>query len=370
MNNSLNLQEIDQEQALNLCRFFIKSEQNIFLFGRRGVGKTHIAMQAAIDCGLKINYINLSVIERPDLAGYPDMHATGDVVTYKSPYFLPQLVTDAKADSVIIFDEVDKASTEITAPLHEILQFKKINGKNINVAGCILTGNLINETAYSNGVSSAILDRGAKYILNFNFDKWLDWAKLNGVHDLILGFLSSNPELACGDIETTYYATPSPRGWTLASDALFMAKKSNISDIATISSIISGFVGSEAGIKFKMWYEYYRKFEPFIFSLIETGECLVDYAALTPTEKVVFCIAACHLTRARFIQDTQDKPKYKSIENLCSFIVKNAVEPEIQTLSINNSFPAEFITDVRYQLYKCKPFFKISSNLSAFKIKK
>src|SRR5271166_1687357 len=39
MSNALNLQEIDQEQALNLSKFFIKSQQNLFLFGRRGIGK-------------------------------------------------------------------------------------------------------------------------------------------------------------------------------------------------------------------------------------------------------------------------------------------------------------------------------------------
>src|SRR5678816_2551455 len=92
MSNSLNLQEIDQEQALHLSKFFIRSQQNLFLFGRRGVGKTHIALQAAAECGLNVNYINLSVIERPDLAGYPNMNAPGDVITFKSPAFLPKLL--------------------------------------------------------------------------------------------------------------------------------------------------------------------------------------------------------------------------------------------------------------------------------------
>ena len=41
---------------------------------------------------IKINYINLSVIERPDLAGYPDMSAPGDIINFKSPYFLPKLL--------------------------------------------------------------------------------------------------------------------------------------------------------------------------------------------------------------------------------------------------------------------------------------
>lgn len=370
MNNSLNLQEIDQEQAVNLCRFFVKSQQNIFLFGRRGVGKTEIAIQAALDCGYKVNYVNLSVIERPDLAGYPDMHASGDVITFKSPYFLPALLENKKPDSIILFDEVDKAPPDITAPLLEILRQKKINGKAINVAACILTGNLISEGAYSNEVSSALLDRGAKYILNFNFEKWLDWAKANGIHDLILGFLVSNPELACGAVESTCYATPSPRGWTLASDALLKAKSLKIADIDTISSIISGFVGFEAGTKFKMWYEYFRKFEPFIISLIETGDCLVDYANLEPTERVVFCITACHLTKARFILESKSKPKHHYIDNLCSYFVKNNVDPEIQSISLSNSFPIEFVADKKYQLYNCKSFFDLSSKLSLSKFKK
>ena len=124
MTSALNLVELDQEQALHLGKFFIRSGQNLFLFGRRGIGKSHIAMQAAQACKLKINYINLSVIERPDLAGYPNLNDINDVVSFKSPSFLPLLKDKAKPDSILLFDEVDKAPPEITAPLLEILQFR------------------------------------------------------------------------------------------------------------------------------------------------------------------------------------------------------------------------------------------------------
>jgi hypothetical protein len=370
MTNSLNLQEIDQEQALNLARFFIKSNQNVFLFGRRGVGKTHIAMQAAKDCNFKVNYINLSVIERPDLAGYPDMHAEGDVISYKSPYFLPKLASKEKPSCVLLFDEVDKAPAEITAPLLEILQFGKVNGQPINVAACILTGNLLSEGAYSNEISSALLDRGAKYILSFHFDKWLEWARANAIHDLVLGFLTSNPDLTCGELENTCYASPSPRGWTMVSDVLIKAKELKVSDIDTIFSLVSGFVGYQVGIKFKMWYEYYRKFEPHILSLIETGECLINYSELGPTEKIVFCITTCHLTRVRFVQESKSQPQYQYTERLAKWIKDNKVDPEIQAHSLSNSFPFEFVADKRYQLYKSKLFFELNSKLSGVKKKK
>lgn len=366
MSNALNLKEINQEESLNLVKFFIKAQKNIFLFGRKGTGKTHIAMQAAKECNFKINYINLSVIERADLAGYPNINSPGELVNFKSPIFLPPLLENAQPDSIILFDEVDKASPEVTAPLLEILQFKKINGKAINAAACILTGNLINEGAYSNQISTALLDRGAKYILTFDFNQWIDWAKANNINDLILGFLQSNPNFVCGKIEDTEYASPSPRGWTLASEALDHAKLFKIVDIETIAQIISGFVGNEAGLRFKIWYEYYRKFEPFIISLIETKSMTLDFDKLSPTEKIVFVISACYFTKQKTIDYNLTSKKFTYLENLCDFFITYNIDYENQVAGLQNSFDFNLIT--KYKLYKCKIFYdlfqKICTNIS------
>lgn len=354
MSNSLNLPEINQEQAFNLVKFFIKSNQNCFLFGRRGTGKTDIAIQAALECGFKINYINLSVIERADLAGYPDINAKGDIINYKSPYFLPKLEAGAEPDSIILFDEVDKVQPDVTAPLLEILLFKKINGNPINAAACILTGNLMQEGAYSNELSSALLDRGAKYILTFDFQHWVNWAQANNVHDLILGFLRSNPEFACGQIQEATYASPSPRSWTWASQALIKAKELKMTDIESITQIISGYVGCEAALRFKTWYEYYRKFEPFVHSLIERGEMGINFEEMIPTEKVVFVITACHYAKLKVIEG---KAKYRItyLDNLLNFFNQHKVETEVQTMGLHNSFPFDIIE--KHKLYSHVPFY-------------
>ena len=361
MTNALNLEEIDQEQALNLTKFFIQSNHNVFLFGRRGVGKTEIAIQAAKECGLKVNYVNLSVIERPDLAGYPDMSSPGDVINFKSPHFLPKLVAGTKPDSVILFDEIDKVQPEVTAPLLEILLFKKINGQPINAVSCILTGNLANERTYSNELSSALLDRGAKYILTFNFERWVDWAKANNIHDLILAFLRSDPSFACGKVEDSVYASPSPRSWTWASQALLKARELKISDIESITQIISGYVGSEAGLRFKIWYEHYRKFEPYVHSLIERGEMLINFNDLVPTEKLVFVVAACYHAKLKVFSD-KSKNRFVYLERLCNFFSKYQVESEVQVMGLHNSFSFDMIK--AHKLYTCKPFFDHFSKLS------
>ena len=360
--NNLNLPEIDQEEALSLTRFFIKNGKNIFLFGRRGTGKTEIALQAAKELNYKISYINLSVIERPDLSGYPDLKSNSNIVEYKSPFYLPPLESGTKPDTVLIFDEVDKASPEITAPLLEILQFKKINGKNINAASCILTSNLLNEGAHNYEISRPLLDRGAKFILKFHFEKWLEWAKLNNVHDLILGFLSSSPELSCGDEKDLSYASPSARTWVLASEALKDARKNNIVDINTISNIVSSFVGKEAGLKFKIWYEYFKNFESPINYYLENKEFndKFNFEKLNSTEKVIFCITLCHAAKQKFILSKNKNIQY--IENLCDFYNNYKIEKELQLISLNNSFPAEII--VKHKLYACKKFFNLYSAIN------
>ena len=363
MVNALNLQEIDQEQALNLVKFFIKANKNMFIFGRRGVGKTEIVMQAAASCNLKVNYINLSVIERADLAGYPNIFTTEDTISFKSPCFLPYLKDGEEANRIILFDEVDKAPPEVTAPLLEILQFKKINGRSINVCSCILTGNLFNEGAHSNQISSALLDRGSKYILQFNFEKWLEWAKNNEVHDLIMGFLRSNPGFACGKVEDCNYASPSPRAWTLASDALIQAKDIKITDIETVIQIISGFVGDEAGMKFKIWYEYFRKFEPFTHSLIDFGEVGIDFCKLMPTEKIVFIVSACYYAKQQLLKNLKNKDIFSGLQNLCDFFINNKVDKEVITLGLYNSFDFEDVA--KYKLYTCKPFYDLFNELSS-----
>ena len=364
MTSSLNLQEINQEQALNLAKFAIRSQTNLFFFGQRGLGKTAIIMQAAKELGFKVNYINLSVIERSDLAGYPDIQSTNDTVSFKSPYFLPKLIDNQKPDSILLFDEVDKAMPECTAPLLEILQFKKINGKPINVASCLLTGNLPEERTYSSAISTALLDRGSKYLLSFDFYKWIDWAKQNNVHPLILGFLKSDNQWACGKIDDLSYASPSPRSWTLASNAIIQAKEFNIVDIEEVSQIVCGYVGLEAGIRFKIWYEHYRQFEPYIEMLINQGKMSLKFDELIPSEQMIFVVSACYYAKQKCVdmKTTDSKKRYQPLENLCDFFVKYQVETEMQIMGLHSSFSFESITNQK--LYQSKKFFEHFSKIS------
>jgi hypothetical protein len=359
MTNALNLREINQETTLNLMKFSISMERNFFIFGSKGTGKSEIAIQAIKESGFKVNYINLSVLDRCDLMGYPRMNSPSKTVSFKLPSYLPPL--EGKPDSVILFDEADKASPDVMAPLLEILQFRSINHTPLNIVSCILTGNLPEEKVYANQISSALLDRTSKYILNFDLSLWIDWAKSNNVHDLILGFLRYHPEFATGRIDESVYASPSPRGWTLASQALLKSKEINMTDIESVTQIISGYVGSEAGLRFKIWYEHYKQFIPYIQSLIEQGQMSLNFDELVPTEKVVFVVAACHHAKLKMLSE-KSKNKFVYLERLCLFFNNYKIDSEVQIMGLHNSFNLEQVA--MYKLYQCKPFYELFSKLS------
>lgn len=364
----LNLQEIDQEQASNLLRFYISTGNNCFLFGKSGIGKTEIAIQAIKKSGYKPIYVNLSVLERPDLAGYPNMLSNEDALTFKSPHFLPSLKDGYEPQYVILFDEIDKASHDVTAPLLEVTQFKTINGKRLDIAACVFTGNLLDERTFSNEISSALLGRAAKYKLAFSFEKWLEWAKNNHIHDLIISFLQSEQSSAFNEYENSY-AAPSPRSWCLASKAFVNAIEQGFNDTDIIIDIISGFVGYETGFRFRAWYENYRKLEPIIHGIINEFEIVdesFDFNNLKPTELIVFVTYLCFYAKLQTIQHIKTKNKYKYIDNMSMFFNETKIPEEIVLMALYNSFSFELIA--KNKLFESKLFFDWVTKLNKFKV--
>ena len=125
-------------------------------------------------------------------------------------------------------------------------------------------------------------------------------------------------------------------------------------DIDTISHIVSGFVGDEAGLKFKVWYEYYRKFEPAIHSLINNGNAHLAFDQLLPTEKMVFVISACYYAKHKILAD-KSKNRLKCLEYLCAFLQHHKVDHEVQVIAFHSSFSFDMVAQMK--LYECKVFF-------------
>ena len=114
---------IDQATLATLYRFSIESGGNIMIFGAAGCGKTEMAVQAAASKNREHVYLNLSVLEAPDLMGLPMIDPETKLSEYATPRFLP-LKGSRPQGVVLIVDEIDKRKPELQNPMLELFQFR------------------------------------------------------------------------------------------------------------------------------------------------------------------------------------------------------------------------------------------------------
>lgn len=286
------IHNVDQATLMTLYRFSIESGGNIMIFGAAGTGKTEMAMQAAREKDREQVYLNLSVLEAPDLNGLPMIDMETKLSEYATPKFLPVKGT-RKQGVVLIVDEIDKAKPELQNPMLELFQFRSINGRPMDIHSIIATGNLPEEGAFSLPVSHALTNRCMVYKVESNFEPWQQWAADAGVNGLIVGFLSKNQEFLLmppPEGDDTAYCHPSPRAWTMAARDLDRVMKESV-EFQTM--LVAGRVGQGAAVKFRVWLDHYRHIEPIIDKLVREG-VKPNVDNMTVDRVMVCAIAGCN----------------------------------------------------------------------------
>ncbi len=269
------IQEIQQDGATEITDFTIACGSNLVIFGAAGIGKTEIFMQRAAAARRRGIYLNLSVIEAPDLMGLMEKTADG-----KTRYCIPEKFRrhneglhgqEADDGDVLIVDELDKARAELQNPMLELFQYRSINGEKLAIKSVLATGNLPDENAFSQSVSHALMNRCQVFRMDAHFDPWMKWAVDNNVNGLVVGFLSRNSHLLItkppkGD--ETAYLHGTPRSWTNAARGLDMAKDK---DVNFQSRLVAGYVGMGLAAQFHVWLEHSRHIQPQVDALVQHG---------------------------------------------------------------------------------------------------
>lgn len=375
--SDFNLQAITTTDYEEILKGTIESGSNIAAFGRRGSGKTEIAKQVIASTeveGRKVRevYINLSVAERVDMGGYPDLFGATQgrsatdaekkehFVRYLLPMFFEPMI-HGTAPVVVCFDEADKADNSILAPLLEILQFKSINHRPLpNLQTCILTGNLISEG--SQRPSLPLLDRTEKYLLQADTSSFLSWAaKSNRIHPSIRALLNDKASLLYGsnDGGGDLYAEPSPRSWENASKVLMFGEKNRWSKELMYKKV-AGFVGKQAGLDYQIYFEHYQELLPMIGKVFAGESVLQQYNELDPSKRIYAAMIVC--SRLAGILDAvpqgEDAPQYtpKELGYVGKFM--EDVSSEDLLISVRTQFTLKRI--VRWELENNKDWSKDS----------
>ena len=293
--SDFNLEKINTRDLAEHVAGSIQIGSNVAVFGRRGSGKTEISKQEIKKAGMHEVYINLSVLERVDMGGYPNIMAASQKQKFVD-FLLPQFyepMLEGKKGVVALLDEVDKADPSLWAPLLEFTQFRSINGKSLpNLKAIIMTGNLISEGGAR--PSLPLLDRAEKYLVEADASSWLEWAGKTGhIHPSITAYIQDHPKDLFGSVDPEdRYADPSPRGWARASEILFKGESRNWNS-ALLNKKVCGCIGKDAGIKYSNYYEHYQQLLPMIENIFEGKDIVSKYNALEPTKKLVACMITC-----------------------------------------------------------------------------
>ncbi|CAB4196948.1 AAA domain containing protein [uncultured Caudovirales phage] len=328
--SDFNLEKINTRDLSEHISASIQMEGNIAVFGRRGTGKTEIAKQEIKKSGLHEVYINLSVLERVDLGGYPNIMSAAAqkrFVDFLLPQFYEQML-DGKAGSkgvVALLDEVDKADPSLWAPLLEFTQFRSINGFKLpQLKSVIMTGNLISEGG--SRPSLPLLDRAEKYLVEADVTSWLEWAGKSGhIHPSITAYITDHPKDLFGAIDPEdRYADPSPRGWSRASDILYKGEERGWQP-SLLNKKVCGCIGKDAGIKYSNYYEHYQQLLPLIEDVYNGKDVSSRYNALEPTKKLVACMITCARLANQLDESKADDPP-KSITHVGKFLQKVSYE--------------------------------------------
>jgi hypothetical protein len=250
--SDFNLEKLNTTELAEHVKSSIQVGGNIAIFGRRGTGKTEISKQEIQDAGFQEVYINLSVLERVDMGGYPNIMASQlqkKFVDFLLPQFY-QPMMENKRGVVALLDEVDKADPSLWAPLLEFTQFRSINHQTLpHLHAIIMTGNLISEGGAR--PSLPLLDRAEKYLVEADATSWLTWAGKKGhIHPSITAYINDNPKDLFGDVDPQdRYADPSPRGWARASEILYKGEERGWSH-TLLNKKVCGCIGKSAGISY------------------------------------------------------------------------------------------------------------------------
>jgi len=308
--SDFNMEKLNTKDLSEHVGASIKMGGNIAVFGRRGSGKTEIAKYEIKKANLQEVYINLSVLERVDLGGYPNIMASAQqkkFVDFLLPDFYEKML-EGKRGVVALLDEVDKADPSLWAPLLEFTQFRSINGRQLtNLQATVMTGNLISEGGAR--PSMPLLDRAEKYLVEADVQSWLDWAGKSGrIHPSVSAYINDHPKDLFGAVDPEErYADPSPRGWDRASQILFKGEELGWNS-HLLNKKVSGCVGKDAGIKYSNYYEHYMELLPMVEDIYAGKDVSARYNVLPPSKMLVACMIICARFASQLDQMTDEFP--------------------------------------------------------------
>lgn len=212
---------MNPSQLHALTRHAIKNNLPLLILGAPGIGKTAICQAGAEEEGAETKILYLSMLDPVELYGLPV--PVGEAGSRRVERLLDDLllgIVEAKTHTMLLLDEIDKASASTQAAAGPLLLARRIGRHKLpdNVA-IVATANRRSDRAGSQGILSHLISRFTCVTLGIDADSWGNWATKKGLAPETISFIRHRPALLHDfDAEKAVSGTapyPCPRTWEI-----------------------------------------------------------------------------------------------------------------------------------------------------------
>ena len=222
---------MNTEQLYNTIKLASKAKVPVMIHGSPAIGKSSVVKQYANDHNLHLVDFRLSQCDVTSLKGFPNIRDKSDKADFLPPreFILEtDTIPNGKKGVVLFMDELNSAGKSLQSAAYQIILDRVIGDvplhKNTTI---VCAGNLVTDNAVAFKMSTALVSRMMHVTLEANFDAWMKWATLEGVHSKVRAYLSfrrQNLYTFKPELEGAY---ASPRTWEMVSELLYEGLEDN-----------------------------------------------------------------------------------------------------------------------------------------------
>ena len=228
------------------------------IIGKSGIGKTESIASLAEELGIGFTEIRLSHYEESDLIGMPyrdENNKTKHAVTD----LLPD--TNDQGQGILMLDEITSSNRNMRSAVYQLTDSRRSLGQYKLPPKWIVVccGNGPEDGGDFRGMEPALLSRGRCVRVEEDLGAWKAWAIKNGVHPVVVAFLSFMPDkLHVIDIDKPFDLIACPRNWVKLSLQLYNMENDLGTDLDDddLYFAASCCVGESCGPSFAAFYKY------------------------------------------------------------------------------------------------------------------
>ena len=211
---TLIMKTVPLTRVLKQVKLQLKSEDYtpVIVIGKSGIGKTESMAELARELGIGFKELRLSHYQESDLVGLPYIEEG------KSKHAETDLLPDSNDPNqgILLLDEITSSQKSMRSAVYQLMDSSRKLGQYVLPKRWLIVccGNGPDDGGDFRGIEPALMSRGRCMRAEEDLEAWKDWAIKNGVHPIVVAFLSFQREdLHVIDLDRPNDLIACPRNW-------------------------------------------------------------------------------------------------------------------------------------------------------------